>query len=94
MVQSIGQKLSARTVDIKLVITEVRRVSDIICKPNTWQMQRAQSEVTSNLLSITELFNHYFPYYYRFFMETESVSEVSGLHYMEAIENKITISAY
>ena len=42
----------------------------------------------SNLLSIRELIYHYFLYYYRFFMETESVSEVSGPHDMEAIEKK------
>ena len=49
-----------------------------------------------NLLSIRELFYHYFLYYYIFFMETESVSEVSGPHDMEAIERKkiIIISAY
>ena len=41
MVRSIGQKLSASTVDMKWVTTEVHRVSNIICKPNTWQMQRA-----------------------------------------------------
>ena len=47
-----------------------------------------------NFLSIRELFCHYFLNYYRFFMETESVSEVSGSHDMEAIEKKIIISAY
>ena len=31
---------------------------------------------------------------YFFFMETESVSEVSGPHDMEAIEKKIIISTY
>ena len=41
-----------------------------------------------NLLSIRELFYPYFLYNYRFFMETESVSEVSGPHDMEAIEKK------
>ena len=38
---SIGQKLSAQTVDIKWVTTEVRWVADIICMPNTQKMQRA-----------------------------------------------------
>ena len=44
-----------------------------------------------NLLSIKELFfffYHYFLYYYMFFMDTESVSEVSGPHDMEVIERK------
>ena len=38
---------------------------------------------------------HYFLYYFIFFMETVSVSEVSGPYDMEAIEKKkITIPAY
>ena len=41
MVWSIGQKLSARTIDMKWVTTEVCWVSDIICMPNTGQIQRA-----------------------------------------------------
>ena len=40
------------------------------------------------LLSIREVFYHYFLYYYLSFMVTESVSEVSGLHGMEAFEKK------
>ena len=48
MVRSIGQKLSARTVDMKWVTTEVRRVSDIICKPNTWQMQRGHRSLAKS----------------------------------------------
>ena len=34
MVRSIGQKLSARTIDMKWVTTEIPWVSNIICKPD------------------------------------------------------------
>ena len=42
-----------------------------------------------NFLSITIIF-----FIIDFFMETESVSEVSGPHDMKVIEKKMTISAY
>ena len=49
---------------------------------------------TSNLLSIREIFTIHF-FIIIDFMETESISEVSGPHDMEAIEKKkIIISAY
>ena len=40
------------------------------------------------------MFYHYFLYYYMIFMETESVSEVTGSHDKEDVEKKIIISAY
>ena len=70
-------------------ISESKTEDKIVKKKKRKKKVDIAAQQHVNLLSIRELFLPLF--YYCIFLETESVSEVSGPHDMEAIEKKSII---